>query len=125
MKLPAILRLPLILMGLIAALIISLSNRADVLFSLDPFSPATPIVGFQLPLYVLLFGFLLLGVLIGGAAAWLGQTGWRKKARKNARDVRHLEKDLARASAGSAAREEGPATEAPQLAAPEKTAKTN
>lgn len=97
MNLYSLLRVPLLILGLVVALVISLSNRGPVHFSLDPFSADAPVVAFELPLYMLLFGFLLLGVLIGGMTAWVGQMGWRKRARKGARDVKHLEKDLVRA----------------------------
>ena len=96
MNLYSLLRLPLVIVGLVAALVISLANRAPVILSLDPFSAEKPLLAIEMPLYILLFAFLLLGVLIGGMAAWAGQVGWRKKARRGARDVRHLEKNLAR-----------------------------
>ena len=96
MNIYSLLRLPLILIGLVAALVISLANRSPVILSLDPFSSTSPLLSIEMPLYVLLFGFLLMGVLVGGMAAWAGQVGWRKKARRGARDVRHLAKNLAR-----------------------------
>ena len=117
MNLYSLLRLPLVLLGLGVALVISLSNRGPVRFSLDPFSAETPLLAFELPLYMLIFGFLLLGVLVGGMAAWVGQQGWRKRARKGARDVKHLEKDIARAQSEDP-KEASSGTSQEKLAAP-------
>lgn len=81
------------------ALVVSIANRGAVTFSIDPFSADTPALAFAVPLYLLIFVALLIGVLIGGMSAWAGQTGWRKKARKTAREVKHLTKDLERREA--------------------------
>lgn len=86
--------------ALALALVISIANRTAVTFSVDPFSAEAPALAFAVPLYLLLFIALQIGVLIGGMSAWAGQTGWRKKARKTAREVKHLTKDLERQHAG-------------------------
>lgn len=88
--------------ALVLALVISIANRGAVTFSIDPFSAENPALAFSVPLYLLIFVALLLGVLIGGMSAWAGQTGWRKKARKTAREVKHLTKDLERQQATEA-----------------------
>ncbi len=82
--------------ALALALIIAIANRTAVTLSIDPFSARDPVIAFDMPLYVLIFAALLVGVLIGGASAWAGQTGWRRKARKSEREVKHLAKDLER-----------------------------
>ena len=97
--------------ALALALVISIANRTAVTFSIDPFSAETPALAFSIPLYLLLFIALLIGVLIGGTSAWAGQTGWRKKARKSAKEVKHLAKDLERQQADAS---EVPATAAPK-----------
>lgn len=66
----------------------SVANRANVTISLDPFNAAEPAVSVALPLFVLLFCTLALGVLIGGVAAWLGQSRWRREARRLRREAR-------------------------------------
>ena len=96
MKLSTLVLAPL---ALVPALVLAIANRGPIRFSLDPFSLEAPMVAFEIPLFILLFVALLLGVLIGGSSAWAGQTTWRKKARKSGRDVKHLEKDLARQKA--------------------------
>ena len=69
-------------------------NRQSVTVSFDPFSSATPAYAVTLPLFVIIFVVLILGVLIGGAAAWIGQSKWRRAARKLDGDVRALHQEL-------------------------------
>ncbi|WP_072396535.1 hypothetical protein [Hyphomicrobium sp. CS1GBMeth3] len=69
-----------------AALLITLAvaNRHSVRLVLDPFRPETPVLSIVMPFYGFLFGALLIGVLIGGAATWLSQGRWRRVARVRA-----------------------------------------
>ncbi len=57
-----------------AALLITLAiaNRHAVRLVLDPFRPEAPAISLVLPLYAYIFGTLLIGVLLGGTAVWLG-----------------------------------------------------
>ncbi len=65
-----------------AALVaIAVSNRHSVQLILDPFRPEQPALSVQLPFYAYLLGALVLGVMLGGAATWLGQSRWRRTAR--------------------------------------------
>lgn len=66
-----------------AALLITLAvaNRHSVRLVLDPFRPETPVLSVVLPFYGYLFGALLVGVLLGGAATWLSQSRFRRTAR--------------------------------------------
>ena len=61
------------------AIWIAVANRLPVVFSLDPFSQSAPSVTIQMPLYLLLFTALLLGVLLGGFVI-----GFRRVARRSA-----------------------------------------
>jgi uncharacterized integral membrane protein len=81
----------------LAVLIIAfaVANRQVVTVSFDPFSSANPAYAASLPLFVLIFILLILGVIIGGAAAWLRQSPWRRTARKLDADVRALHDELA------------------------------
>lgn len=60
---------------------IAISNRQPVQLILDPFRPETPALSVQLPFYAYLLGSLVLGVLLGGMATWVGQSRWRHTAR--------------------------------------------
>jgi uncharacterized integral membrane protein len=80
-----------ILMILAAAALVAfaIANRAPVTVSFDPFDPTAPAYVVTLPLYLLSFAILILGVALGGTAAWLNQ-GKRRRHR------RRLEAELAR-----------------------------
>jgi hypothetical protein len=72
----------------------AVANRNAVTVSLDPFSKAEPAVAVTLPLYQLVFAILILGVVVGGVATWLGQGGWRRLARRLERDLAALRTEL-------------------------------
>ena len=104
----------------LAAVIIAfaVANRQTVTVSFDPFSSTNPAYAATLPLFVAIFVVLILGVLIGGIAAWIRQSKWRRTARKLDADVRalHDEQDAIRRRFGStepAAAEPSPLTVIP------------
>lgn len=72
-----------------AALLIALAiaNRHAVRLVLDPFRPETPAISVMLPFYGYVFGALILGVLLGGTAVWMGQGRWRRTARNRAQEA--------------------------------------
>jgi uncharacterized integral membrane protein len=72
----------------------AVANRQAVTVSFDPFSAASPAYAATLPLFLIVFAVLILGVLIGGIAAWLGQSRWRRTARRLDADVRALHDEL-------------------------------
>ena len=51
---------------LLAAVYLALSNPLDVVVSLDPFRPEDPALGLRLPLYLVIFVSVILGICIGG-----------------------------------------------------------
>jgi hypothetical protein len=59
--------------AVLIAVVVAVANRRDVIFSLDPFSQATPALALRLPLFLLLFVVLGLGVLLGGLASLLSR----------------------------------------------------
>ncbi len=73
----------------------AVANRQTVTISFDPFDPAQPIYSTAMWLFVPILGALILGVVIGGVASWLGQGRWRAAARKHERDVQVLRGKLA------------------------------
>ncbi|MCH9809415.1 MAG: LapA family protein [Alphaproteobacteria bacterium] len=82
----------------VAILLVTLAviNRHEVRMVLDPFKPKAPSVAVDLPFYFYLFGAMLLGVLIGGVAVWMGQGRWRKTARVRAQEVRRWQAEANR-----------------------------
>ncbi|MBX9682861.1 MAG: hypothetical protein K2X41_03645 [Hyphomicrobium sp.] len=60
---------------------IAVSNRQSVQLVLDPFRPEAPALAVDLPFYAYLLGALVIGVMLGGFATWMGQSRWRQTAR--------------------------------------------
>jgi uncharacterized integral membrane protein len=78
----------------IVIVILSVANRGAVTFSLDPFGGNA--LSFAAPLFVFLFAALLLGILVGGVAAWLRQGRWRHAARIERAEAARLSRELER-----------------------------
>ena len=72
----------------------AVANRQAVTVSFDPFTSVSPAYAATLPLFAVIFVVLILGVLIGGIAAWIRQSKWRHIARKLDGDVRALHQEL-------------------------------
>jgi len=77
---------------------VAVANRQVVTVSFDPFDQASPAYALSLPLFVLIIVLLILGVVIGGVATWLGQNKWRRAASRYEAEARRLrmERDAAR-----------------------------
>jgi uncharacterized integral membrane protein len=72
----------------------AVANRQSVTVSLDPFNPDVPAASMTKPLFVVILAVLILGVIVGGIAAWLRQTKWRRAARRLDREVANLHAEL-------------------------------
>ena len=85
----------IIVVPLVAVIVaFAVANRQAVTVSFDPFSSASPAYAATLPLFAIIFAVLILGVLIGGIAAWIRQGNWRRTARALDADVRALHDEL-------------------------------
>ena len=73
----------------------AVANRQNVTISLDPFNPDVPAASVTKPLFIVILAVLILGVIIGGVAAWLRQTKWRRTARRLEREVTNLRAEVA------------------------------
>jgi uncharacterized integral membrane protein len=71
----------------IALITLAVINRHPVRLILDPFRPDDPIISLVLPFYAYLLAALIIGVVIGGSAAWLAQGPWRRTARRRAAEA--------------------------------------
>lgn len=88
----------LILLPLAILLVVfCVANREAVTVSLDPFG-TMPQFAFALPLFVLLMGAVIAGVILGGLGTWFTQAHYRRKAwrRKNELDRLRREADDAK-----------------------------
>jgi uncharacterized integral membrane protein len=79
----AVILIPLGLMIVALAVV----NREVVTVSFDPFN-TNPSFALRAPLFVLVFVLVIAGVVIGGVAAWLRQSMWRRTARQLEADLR-------------------------------------
>lgn len=110
------------LVGIPLALFIILfavANRQSVTVGFDPFAPTTPAFSVSLPLFAVVLLSLMLGVLIGGVAAWARQGKWRKEAKRRRVQTERLEAETetARREAAMARRQASAALPAPRQAA--------
>lgn len=80
----------------IAVILIALSvaNRGLVSLTIDPFNPGNPALSYTAPLFIWLFGAVLLGIVLGSLATWLSQGKHRRRERRYKREASEL---LARA----------------------------
>jgi uncharacterized integral membrane protein len=98
----------------------SLANRQTVTVSFDPFSSMAPAYAVTLPLFIIIFAVLILGVLVGGLAAWLRQGKWRRSALRLEAEVHalHDEMDSIRRRFGTAQLPPSTAEPSPMTAIP-------
>lgn len=102
--LTALIVIPLALIFIVFAV----ANRHFVTVSFNPFNSADPSTSVTLPLFVVLIGVAILGVLAGGSATWFGQRHWRRAARHHETDARSARAELADLQARSAADRHAP-----------------
>ncbi len=89
----------------------AVANRQTVTVSFDPFSATHPAYAATLPLFVLIFLLAILGVIVGGAAAWLRQGRYRRAARRMDAEVRQLHEEIDAMRRRFAASDAAPAAE--------------
>jgi uncharacterized integral membrane protein len=68
----------------------AVANRQAITLSFDPFSPSAPAASLTLPLFVIVIGALVAGVIVGGLAVRLGHGRWRRMARRLEREAGEL-----------------------------------
>ena len=84
----------LIPLGLIFV-VFAVANRHLVTVSFDPFNSSNPSIAVALPLFVVIIGVAILGVVAGGSATWFRQRRWRRAARQHEADARQARAQLA------------------------------
>ena len=80
----------------IVVISVAVANRQSVVVSFDPFDQAHPALTRALPLYLLMLMLLIGGVVVGGIAAWLRQSKWRRAARRADAQARELRAEVDR-----------------------------
>ena len=85
----------LIIVPLVLLLVLfAVANRRPVTLAFDPFAPETPAYSLDVPLFLVIFGAVMLGVVVGGLADWFGQGRYRREARSRRADMRRQEREL-------------------------------
>jgi hypothetical protein len=86
-----------VLVPLVAALVLlAVANRGPVTLILDPFAREAPSIVYALPLYLLVFATLGLGIVVGGIAAWFAQAPHRRLERQHRREAEQLRTEIAK-----------------------------
>ena len=93
----AIILIPLALV----AVAFAVANKEPVGVSFDPFAAGVTDFKIDTPLFFVVFASLILGVLLGGVATWIGQRRHRRAERMHRRDVERLRSDIDRMRAQS------------------------
>lgn len=86
-----------VLVPLCAALVVfALANRQPVAINFNPFitAPDPEATGQGVPLFLVMFGVLLTGVLLGGIATWFAQGPHRRGERSFRRENERLHREL-------------------------------
>jgi uncharacterized integral membrane protein len=66
----------------------AVANRGPVTVALDPIAAQPPMFSASVPLFLLLLIVLIVGVIVGGIAAWMRQSRWRRRARRLAAELK-------------------------------------
>ena len=86
----------LVLVPLVIILVMfAVANREIITITFDPFDSVQPAFAFKLPLFLLMFALLAIGVVIGGLTTWIKQHKWRARARRAEAEARGLREQLA------------------------------
>lgn len=75
---------------------LAVANREMVSFTFDPFNPGNPAMTLRMPMFVLLFLALGLGMIVGSMATWFKQGRYRKIARQRSQEADILRQAAAR-----------------------------
>ena len=65
----------------------TVANRQFVKLSFDPLNPTDPALSIDVPVFVIIFGAVAIGVLLGGIGTWITQHKYRKLARNGQQEV--------------------------------------
>lgn len=74
---------------------LAVANRGMTAFTLDPFNPGNPALTWQMPLFVLLFAAIVIGLIVGSLVTWFKQGHYRKLARQRSQEAEMLKQAAA------------------------------
>jgi uncharacterized integral membrane protein len=76
----------------ILIVVFCVSNRAPVSVSLDPFGTMPQFV-YAVPLFLVLMGALIVGVVLGGIGTWFTQSHYRSVASRRRQEIEKLRRE--------------------------------
>jgi len=88
----------------VVAIAFCVANRESITVSFDPIHHDQPWASLAMPLWVLFFSGIFVGLIAGWISAWLNQGRWRKAAREHRAELLRREAELARLARQSGAR---------------------
>lgn len=85
-------------------IVFALANRQSTFVSFNPLAgpDSAGAIGIAVPLFIVIFAFLLLGVILGGIASWFAQSRVRRERRRWQREVDTLRRRIETDRRGSA-----------------------
>src|SRR5271169_5859895 len=83
--------------------VFAVANRHLVTVSFDPFNSANPSVSVRSPLFIVMIGMAMIGVVAGSSMTWFRQRRWRRAARQHEADARQAQAQLAELRTGAMA----------------------
>ncbi|MBS9477401.1 LapA family protein [Ancylobacter sp. VKM B-3255] len=89
----------------VGLVMLAVANRQKVGLVVDPFGGNWTV---DLPLFLVVFGALILGVVIGGLSVWFNQGRYRRAARRNGREARRATQQAEELRASLATRNAAP-----------------
>jgi uncharacterized integral membrane protein len=93
----------------LVVIVLAVSNRQPVTLTLDPLNRGLLDLAITMPLFAALFGAMMIGVLLGGTAAWLLQARHRRLERLYRREAERLKGEAERLKAAAAPASDMPA----------------
>jgi uncharacterized integral membrane protein len=77
----ALLKWALLIPVAVLVIMLAVANRSPVTLVFDPFPPTSEGLTLSAPLFLVVLASVIVGVMIGGAGAWLRQGRYRRAAR--------------------------------------------
>ena len=77
----------------LATMVVAVANRHLVPLSLDPFNAKAPAIAFSMPLFWIIMGTALIGLVLGSWSTWLSQAPLRQALREAEEKIRRLERE--------------------------------
>ena len=98
-------------------IVFALANRHLVAVNFNPFAPVEASVapGYGVPLFVVLYVVLLVGVLLGGTATWFAQGRHRRREKHWRREAHMLNGELEKLRRNTGQAASGPMAEVDDL----------